>query len=116
MKKILITDPSLRDGNHAVNHQISKDVIAKYCRLISKTNIKVVEVGHGNGLGASSLSIGRAKVNLKDTIKIAKKNLSKVKLSIHSIPGFSTLNQLKSAIDFGVDIFRINLSQWWISL
>jgi 4-hydroxy 2-oxovalerate aldolase len=28
-------------------------------------------------------------------------------LSVHSIPGFSTIDHLKSAIDLGVDIFRI---------
>ena len=28
-------------------------------------------------------------------------------MSVHSIPGFSTIDHLKSAIDLGVDIFRI---------
>ena len=47
-KKLIISDVTLRDGNHAVNHSISKDIIKKYCLQIEKANIKIVEVGHGN--------------------------------------------------------------------
>ena len=61
--KIIISDVSLRDGNHAVEHTISKDIIKNYCKLIDKTNVKIVEVGHGNGLGASTLSIGRSLIS-----------------------------------------------------
>ena len=32
MKKILISDPTLRDGNHAVRHQLSADSFVAYCR------------------------------------------------------------------------------------
>ena len=105
--KLIISDVTLRDGNHAVNHSISKDIIIKYCREAEKANIKIVEVGHGNGLGASSLSIGRSIITDEVALKTARKVLKKTKLSIHSIPGFSRLTDLDKAIDCGVDIFRI---------
>ena len=106
-KKIIISDVTLRDGNHAVNHSINENVIRKYCKLIDNTGINVVEVGHGNGLGASSLSIGRSALTDEKALKIARSNLKKTKLSIHSIPGFSKIDDLKRAINCGVDIFRI---------
>jgi len=105
--KLLISDVSLRDGNHAVNHEINKEIIKKYCIEAEKANIKLLEVGHGNGLGASSLSIGRSKIKDADALKTARKYLKKTKLSIHSIPGFSRIDDLKMAKDCGVDIFRI---------
>ena len=107
MKKIIISDVTLRDGNHAVNHTINLNFIKKYCQFAEKAKLSVLEVGHGNGIGASSLSIGRSLFSDKKILKTARKFLKKTKLSIHSIPGFSTNNDLKLAIDEGVDIFRI---------
>jgi 4-hydroxy 2-oxovalerate aldolase len=107
MKKIIISDVTLRDGNHAVNHSINIDVVKKYCEFAEQAKLSVVEVGHGNGIGASSLSIGRSAVPDQKLLKAARLVLKKTKLSVHSIPGFSTIDHLKSAIDLGVDIFRI---------
>jgi len=116
MKKIIISDVTLRDGNHAVNHGISLKTIKKYCVFAERTKIPVVEVGHGNGLGASSLAIGRSYVSDNIALKNARKILKKTKLSIHSIPGFSTLDHLKIAIDCGVDIFRIGCNSTEIDI
>lgn len=105
--KIIISDVTLRDGNHAVNHSIDLNIIKDHCFVCEKANIDIVEVGHGNGLGASSLSIGRSRVEDKLLFNTARKILKKTKLSIHSIPGFSKISDLNMAIDMGVDIFRI---------
>ena len=105
--RLIVSDVTLRDGNHAVNHSLNINVIKKYCLEAEKVNIKVVEVGHGNGLGASSLAIGRSAITDELALKTSRKNLKKTKLSIHSIPGFSRIDDLKMAIDCGVDIFRI---------
>ena len=107
MKKIIISDVTLRDGNHAVNHLINLNIIKQYCQFAEKAKLSVIEVGHGNGIGASSLSIGRSAFPDKKILKTARKFLKKTKLSIHSIPGFSTINDLQLALDEGVDIFRI---------
>ncbi len=107
MKNIIISDVTLRDGNHAVKHQINKNIINLYSKFVEKNNIDILEVGHGNGLGASSLTIGRSKVSNLEAIKIARKNLKNTKLSVHSIPGFSTLDDVKSAINNGADLIRV---------
>ncbi len=106
-KKLVVSDVTLRDGNHAVNHKLNERVIKKYCEKIDNTGIDLVEVGHGNGLGASSLAIGYSAISDKKALKLARSNLKKTKLSIHSIPGFSRIDDLKLAIDCGVDVFRI---------
>lgn len=108
MNKILISDPSLRDGNHSVKHTISLSSIERYCKFAEKAKIPVIEVGHGNGLGASSILIGQSLHSDKDILTTARKNLQKTKLSVHSIPGIATIdNDIKPAMDCGVDIFRI---------
>lgn len=107
MKTITITDSSLRDGNHSVKHGISLDSIEKYCLFADKAGIPIIEVGHGNGLGASSLLIGKSLHTDKEMLTLARKSLKKSKLGVHTIPGLSTLDDAKIAMDFGVDVFRV---------
>lgn len=108
MKNIIITDSSLRDGNHSVKHTISLENIKTYCEFADKAGIPIVEVGHGNGLGASSLLIGKSTHTDKEIITTARKHLPNSKLGVHVIPGIATIEKdIKPAMDSGVDVFRI---------
>ena len=107
MKKVTITDSSLRDGNHSVKHTISLDSIEKYCKFADNAGIPIVEVGHGNGLAASSLLIGKSPNTDEEMLTVARKNLKNSKLGIHTIPGLSTIDDIKLAINCGVDVFRV---------
>lgn len=107
MKNIIITDSSLRDGNHSVKHTISLDSIEKYCNFADQAGIPIVEVGHGNGLAASSLLIGKSPNSDKEMLTTARKSLLNSKLGVHTIPGLSTIDDAKAAIDYGVDVFRV---------
>ena len=69
MKKILISDPTLRDGNHAVKHQLTAKQIAAYASAADAAGVPIVEVGHGNGLGASSLQVGISLTDDKTMLK-----------------------------------------------
>jgi len=106
--RILISDPTLRDGSHAVAHKLSIKQICAYAAAADAAGIPVVEVGHGNGLGASSLQVGESAVSDEEMLTAARKNLKRSKLGIHVIPGFATINKdLSKAVDLGVDVFRI---------
>jgi 4-hydroxy 2-oxovalerate aldolase len=108
MSKIIITDSSLRDGNHSVKHTISLDSIEKYCKFAESAGIPVIEVGHGNGLGASSLLIGQSPYTDTEILTTARKHLKNTKLGIHIIPGIATVDKdIKNAINIGVDVFRV---------
>ena len=107
-KRILITDPTLRDGNHAVGHKLGPESYAAYCKSAEAAHVPIVEVGHGNGLGGSSLLVGESKVSDDEILTIARQNLTTTRLAIHVIPGFCTIkNDLSKAVDLGVDVFRI---------
>lgn len=107
MRKIIITDSSLRDGNHSVKHTISLDSIARYCQFADKAGVPIVEVGHGNGLAASSLLVGKSVNTDEEMLTVARKNLKNSKLGIHMIPGLATLEHTKRAIELGVDVVRV---------
>jgi len=107
-KKILISDPTLRDGNHAVRHQLSRESFVVYCKAAEAAGVPIVEVGHGNGLGASSLLVGECCLTDDEIISVSRENLTKSRLAIHVIPGFCTIkHDLAKAVDAGVDVFRI---------
>lgn len=107
MRKVIITDSSLRDGNHSVKHTISLDSIARYCQFADKAGVPIVEVGHGNGLAASSLLVGKSVNTDEEMLTVARKNLKNSKLGIHMIPGLATLEHTKRAIELGVDVVRV---------
>lgn len=107
-RNVLISDPTLRDGNHAVRHQLSVEQIRAYAEAANAAGIPIVEVGHGNGLGASSLQVGLAKTDDRTCLETARKALTSSKLGVHVIPGFATIKKdLKQALELGVDVFRI---------
>ena len=106
--KTIIHDSTLRDGNHAAKHKLSIGIIKNHCTLANLAGIHSVEIGHGNGLGASSFQVGMSPHNDKEIIETAKKALTKSKLAVHVMPGFATFERdIKPAIDLGVDIFRV---------
>lgn len=108
MKKILISDPTLRDGNHAVSHQLNADNFAKYCNAADAAGIPIVEVGHGNGLGASTILVGEAKLSDEHILTISRENLKNSKLGVLAVPGFCTIKKhLTQAVELGVDVFRV---------
>jgi 4-hydroxy 2-oxovalerate aldolase len=108
MARVTISDPTLRDGNHAVRHQLKKENFASYCKAADAANVPIVEVGHGNGLGASSMLVGECPVTDREILEVARANLSRSKLGIHLIPGFATVKKdLSQAVSMGVDVFRV---------
>jgi 4-hydroxy 2-oxovalerate aldolase len=106
-KPIQIHDPSLRDGHHAVRHRLGADQLRAYARAADAARVPVVEVGHGNGLGASSLQVGLAKLNDDEMLSITREALTNSKLGVFLLPGWGTVQDIRNAIAHGVDLVRI---------
>ncbi|MCA9537666.1 MAG: 4-hydroxy-2-oxovalerate aldolase [Myxococcales bacterium] len=108
MPDILLIDPTLRDGNHAVRHQINAEQISAYCQAADAAGIPIVEVGHGNGVGASSLQVGLAKLSQEEMFRAARDHLTTTRLGTLIMPGFGTIKaHLQPAIDQGVEVMRV---------
>jgi 4-hydroxy 2-oxovalerate aldolase len=108
VKKVLFFDSTLRDGSHAIKHQLTEEIIGKYCRIMDESGVYVIIVGHGNGLGASSLQVGLSLLSDNELIATARKNLFSTKLGVYLIPGFGTIrDDIMPAMENGVDLFKI---------
>lgn len=105
---VTVCDATLRDGSHAYEHQITEAQIGSYAAAAEAAGYDFLEVGHGNGLGASSLQVGESLVPEADMLRAARTHLVHTRLSVHVIPGFATIQrELAGAIEAGVDLFRI---------
>lgn len=108
MDKLLIIDSTLRDGSHAIGHQFAAGEISVYAKGAEKAGIPVLMVGHGNGLGASSLQLGVSLLSDHKMLLAAKKHLVKTKLGAFLIPGFGTIKQdIDPAIADGIQVMMI---------
>ena len=104
----LLYDVTLRDGNHALRHTLTSKFVAEYCEIADASGVWAVEVGHGNGLGASSYLVGKSVESDRNLLIAAREHLTNAKLAVHSIPGFATIKRdLIPAIEIGVEVFRV---------
>ncbi|MFE4262818.1 4-hydroxy-2-oxovalerate aldolase [Streptomyces sp. NPDC056883] len=107
-RRLEICDTTLRDGNHAVAHQLGRSDIIAYAKAAELAGADLLEVGHGNGLGASSIQVGRAALTDIEMLTAARDQLTNTRLGVLSIPGFATVERdLKPALDCGVDEVRV---------
>ncbi|GHT83233.1 4-hydroxy-2-oxovalerate aldolase [Actinomycetota bacterium] len=108
MDKIKFFDSTLRDGSHSIQHQLTKQNIEDYCKGVNGAGMNAVIVGHGNGLGASSIQVGLSLLPDNIMLETARVNLPQTPLGIYMIPGFGTIHDdLIPAIEQGVDVFTI---------
>ncbi len=108
MNDLLICDSTLRDGSHAIRHQFSAKNVADYAKGAEQAGEELIIVGHGNGLGASSLQLGRSLLSDREMLTVAKKQLKNTKLGAFLIPGFGTIaDDIGPACDLGVDVMMI---------
>lgn len=108
MSRVRMFDATLRDGSHAIRHQLSRETIADYCEAMDQAGMYTIVVGHGNGLGASSLQVGLSGLTDAEMLETARQHLKHTRLGAYMIPGFGTIrDDLIPAIRAGVDLFKI---------
>lgn len=108
MKDLMIFDSTLRDGSHAISHQFTAEQVRQYCHAVDYAGEYVVIVGHGNGLGASSVQVGISATSDFDLLTAARSELKQTRLGVLLLPGFGTIkNDLAPAIKLGVDLICV---------
>lgn len=108
MRDVTIIDSTLRDGSHAIFHKLTKSNIVSYAKGAEIAGIPFLIVGHGNGLGASSLQLGQSLLSDHEMLKLAQAQLKNTKLGAFLIPGFGTIKKdIDPAIDDGVEVMMV---------
>lgn len=102
MPDITILDVTLRDGSHAVSHTFTPQQMAALAGEIDKTGVSIIEFGHGNGLGGSSLQYGIAPYGDREYLDAVVPAVSSADLAIIIIPGVGTREELNLGKEYGV--------------
>ena len=105
--QVIVSDPTLRDGNHAIAQQLSLQQIRDYATAANAAGVPILEVGHGNGLGASSMQVGLSKETDQAMLETARECLTASRLAAFILPGWGTIKDIRVAIKSGVDIVRV---------
>jgi 4-hydroxy 2-oxovalerate aldolase len=106
---IRITDVTLRDGSHAVNHQFTVDQTVAIAGGLVDAGVAVVEISHGDGLGGSSLNYGFSKVDEFALLRAAAPTVAArgAQLAVLLLPGIGTAADLEQAREIGASVVRV---------
>lgn len=107
MKQIRIIDATLRDGMHAVSHQLTPEQMAKIASSLDAAGVGTIEIGQGDGLGGSSMQYGFAKASDREYLEAVSKVVKNAKIDVLLIPGIGTIEDLKVAMEYGAKTVRV---------
>jgi 4-hydroxy 2-oxovalerate aldolase len=107
MRAVRITDSCLRDGSHAVRHQLTVEQVQNVVLALDRAGVPVIEVAHGDGLGGSSLTYGLSGTPERELIATAVRTARRARIAALLLPGIGTAQDIHAAAELGVSIIRI---------
>jgi 4-hydroxy 2-oxovalerate aldolase len=107
MTSVRITDSCLRDGSHAVRHQLSTAQVRRAVSALDGAGVPVLEVAHGDGLGGSSFTYGFSATPERELIAAAVQSARSAKIATLLLPGIGTAEDIHAVAALGVAIVRI---------
>jgi 4-hydroxy 2-oxovalerate aldolase len=106
-RDLRITDSTLRDGSHAMQHQFTEAQVRGVVHALDTAGVQVIEVSHGDGLGGSSFNYGFSKVDEFQLIRAAVEEARQARIAVLMLPGLGTVHHLKQAHAVGASVARI---------
>jgi len=107
VKKLLVHEMSLRDGMHPTRHQITVDQMVAVATGLDEAGVPLIEVTHGDGLVGASITYGFPAHSDEEYLKAVCPRMKQATISVLSLPGIGTVDDLRMAVDCGAACVRI---------
>lgn len=107
MPSVYIQDVTLRDGQHAIRHQYSKEQMLQIAKALDSAKVAAIEVAHGDGLAGGSFNYGFGAHTDWDWLETVANEINHAVLTTLLLPGIGTIHDLKRAHSLGVKSVRI---------
>ncbi|KAA9150601.1 4-hydroxy-2-oxovalerate aldolase [Microbacterium lushaniae] len=105
--KVYVQDVTLRDGMHAIRHQISPAKVGEIVAALDAAGVPAIEVTHGDGLAGSSLNYGPGSNTDWEWIEAAVASARTAIITTLLLPGVGTVADLRRARELGVGSVRV---------
>lgn len=105
--KTTILDVTLRDGSYELDFQVSEQDEILVGAALEKAGIEYIEIGHGQGLNASSPQHGIARCTDLEYLVAAEGNFHRAKYGFFCIPGIARLEDLDLLKSHGGSFVRV---------
>jgi 4-hydroxy 2-oxovalerate aldolase len=105
--KLYIQDVTLRDGQHAIRHQYSREDMRTIALALDAAKVDAIEIAHGDGLSGGSFNYGFGAHTDWEWLEGIAEDLNHAVLTTLLLPGIGTIEDLKRAKDLGVRSVRI---------
>lgn len=104
---MILLDTTIRDGSYVVDFKFSSDDVESIVEKLDLLGFDYIEIGHGQGLNASSPENGIALQTDVEYMDAARKKAKHARIGFFCIPGIARLQDLKTAKEHGVSFVRI---------
>lgn len=105
-----ILDTTVRDGSYAIDFKFSCNDVIEIVSKSEKLGIEYIEIGHGQGLNASSPENGISLQTDIEYMDAARSVLQKSKFGFFCIPGIARIEDLHIAKEHGVSFIRVGVN------
>lgn len=107
MSSLHLVDTSLRDGMSSVSHKFTAAQVGAISGGLAAAGVPTIEVGHGVGIGGSSLQYGIAAETDPTYVAAAVESAGSSDIAILYVPGISTLADLFAVQEAGATVVRV---------
>ena len=105
-----ILDTTIRDGSYAVDFKFTCGDVKNAVSKLVKLGIEYIEIGHGQGLNASSPEYGISLCSDAEYLDAAMEVAGDAKIGMFCIPGIARPEDIVSAHTHGLSFVRIGIS------
>jgi len=102
-----ILECTLRDASYPVGYQFTAEDTAVIAAGLEEAGFRLIEIGHGLGLGASTQQIGIAAASDEEYLEAAASILKTAKFGVFFIPGIANREHMALAAKYGAGFVRV---------